>query len=306
MATAAVARIPLVAADDPARASASAPQAAPGVGAPTLYPGYVLVWAEEFDRDGAPDPANWSNEAGFVRNQELQWYQPDNAVVTNGTLVITARRERTPNANFEPGSGDWRRNRQFAEYTSSSLTTRRLHAWQYGRIEMRARIDTRLGLWPAFWTLGVNGQWPRNGEIDVMEFYRGTLLANAAWGAAEPFRAVWNDSRKPVTSFGDSDWSRTFHLWRMDWDEHVIRILVDGQLLNEIDLSHTVNQDGTGINPFRQPHYLVVNLAIGGQGGDPTETTFPAIFEIDYIRVYQRRESHLGKTVGPGAETTHK
>jgi beta-glucanase (GH16 family) len=254
------------------------------------YPGYMLAWADEFDRDGRPDPANWTYETGFVRNQELQWYQPDNARVENGMLIIEARRERKANANYQAGSSDWRRNREFAEYTSSSLTTRGLHQWQYGRIEMLARIDTRAGMWPAFWTLGVSGGWPRNGEVDIMEFYRGDLLANAAWGSAQRGQAAWNDMRKPINTFGDPDWSHQFHIWRMDWDENRIQLYVDNQLLNDVDLSKTINQDGTSINPFHQPHYLIVNLAIGGQGGDPSATEFPAKYEVDYIRVY-RKES---------------
>lgn len=252
------------------------------------YSGYRLVWADEFDRDGRPDPANWMYETGFVRNQELQWYQPDNARVENGMLIIEARRERKANANYQAGSSDWRRNGEFAEYTSSSLTTRGLHQWQYGRIEMRARIDTRPGMWPAFWTLGVSGGWPRNGEVDIMEFYRGDLLANAAWGSAQRGQAVWNDTRKPITAFGDPDWSRLFHIWRMDWNEDRIQLYVDNQLLNDVDLSKTINQDGTNINPFHQPHYLMVNLDIGGQGGDPSATEFPAKYEVDYIRVHRK------------------
>jgi beta-glucanase (GH16 family) len=257
--------------------------------AANAYPGYTLVWADEFDRDGRPDPANWTFERGFVRNQELQWYQPENARVENGLLVIEASRERRRNPDYQAGSTDWKRNREFAEYSSSSLTTRGLHSWQYGRIEMRGRIDTRAGMWPAFWTLGVSGEWPRNGEIDIMEFYRGTLLANAAWGSAQRWQPVWDNSRKPLAAFEDPDWSGRFHIWRMDWDENLIRLTVDGQLLNDIDLSKTFNMDGTNKNPFRQPHYLIANLAIGGQGGDPSATAFPALFEIDYIRVYQKR-----------------
>jgi beta-glucanase (GH16 family) len=252
------------------------------------YAGYELVWADEFAADGRPDPANWTYEEGFVRNQELQWYGRDNARVAQGRLVIEARRERVSNPGFDAASADWKRNRQFAEYTSSSLMTRGLHQWQYGRFEMRGRIDTRAGLWPAFWTLGAAGGWPRNGEIDIMEYYRGVLLANVAWGGPER-RAMWADSRTSIGSLGGPAWADAFHVWRMDWDEQAIALSVDGRLLNEIDLTRTVNQDGSGINPLRQPHYLLVNLAIGGtQGGDPSATAFPATLEIDYIRVYQR------------------
>ena len=80
-------------------------------------PGYTLVWADEFETPGPPDPANWSFESGFVRNEELQWYQPENARVEGGRLVIEARRERRPNPRYEAGSTDWRRNREWARST---------------------------------------------------------------------------------------------------------------------------------------------------------------------------------------------
>jgi beta-glucanase (GH16 family) len=253
------------------------------------YPGYTLVWADEFNHDGHPDPKNWTYERGLVRNRELQWYQPENARVSSGLLVIEAQRERVANSNFQSGSEDWTRNRAFAEYTSACVITHGLHSWRYGRFEMRARIDTRAGLWPAFWTLGVTGPWPHGGEIDIMEYYRGLLLANVAWGGAKEFEPIWADSRKPIATFTDSDWSSQFHLWRMEWDERAIVLSVDGSRLNEVDLAKTVNQDGTGRNPFHQPQYLLLNLAVGGtQGGDPSKTSFPARFEIDYVRVYQR------------------
>ena len=254
---------------------------------PPRYPGYALVWADEFDRSGSPDPKKWTYERGFVRNLELQWYQPDNARQADGLLIIEARRERVKNPDFEAGASEWRRNREFAEYSSASLMTRGLHSWRYGRFEMRGRIDTRPGLWPAFWTLGVSEPWPHNGEIDIMEYYRGMLLANVAWGGAKRFEPIWADTRKPIDGFGP-DWSSAFHVWRMDWDERAIVLSVDGERLNDVSLSRTINQDGSGKNPFHEPQYLLLNLAIGGrQGGDPSKTTFPARFEVDYVRVYQ-------------------
>ncbi|GAA4400845.1 hypothetical protein GCM10023187_14410 [Nibrella viscosa] len=248
---------------------------------------WKLVWADEFNTDGPPDPTKWTFERGFVRNRELQWYQPDNARCENGLLIIEGRREQRPNPNYQPGSDNWKTSRFAIEYTASSLLTRGLHSWQYGRFEMRGRIDTRSGLWPAFWTLGVSGNWPANGEIDIMEYYRGMLLANVAWGTAQRNKAEWRTTKTPLASFGPN-WSNQFHVWRMDWDETAIRLYVDDQLLNTVWLSETINQDGTGINPFRQPHYILLNLAIGGDnGGDPAATPFPSRFEVDYVRVYQ-------------------
>jgi beta-glucanase (GH16 family) len=251
--------------------------------------GYRLVWADEFDGDGGLDEKDWAFERGFVRNNELQWYQPENAVRRGGLLVIEARRETKPNPTYVAGSRDWRRGRERIEYTSACITTLGKHSWKYGRFEIRARIDTRPGLWPAFWTLGTSGQWPSNGEIDIMEYYRGMLLANVAWGTDKRFVAKWDDTKKPITEFKDPDWSKAFHVWRMDWDENAIRIYVDGQLLNETDLAETINGDGSRRNPFKQEHYILLNLAVGGDnGGDPSATEFPAKYEVDYVRVYQK------------------
>jgi beta-glucanase (GH16 family) len=252
--------------------------------------GYTLVWSDEFNITGAPDPTHWTFETGFVRNQELQWYQPQNARVENGFLVIEARRERHQNPEYAVGATDWRRSRQFAEYTSASVMTRGLRSWQYGYFEMRARIDTSAGLWPAWWTLGTAGRWPYNGEIDIMEHYRSMLLANVAWGGPSPGSPIWDDVRRPIASFGDPEWARKFHVWRMFWDERSIRLSVDDVWMNDVDVEGTTNQDGSGVNPLRQPHYMLANLAVGGtSGGDPSPTAFPVRYEIDYIRVYQKR-----------------
>jgi beta-glucanase (GH16 family) len=266
-----------------------AAQATPPPVPSTPPAGYTLAWSDEFNVEGAPDPKNWTFENGFVRNQELQWYQPQNARVEDGYLVIEGRRQRQRNPRYEAGSTDWRRAREFVEYTSASLMTRGLHTWQYGYFEMRARIDTRAGLWPAWWTLGTSGRWPHSGEIDIMEYYRGTLLANVAWGGPPPGRPIWDDVRKPLASLGDADWPKKFHVWRMLWDERSIRLSVDDVWMNDVDLEQTVNQDGSAVNPLRQPHYMLVNLAIGGtSGGDPSSTAFPSRLDVDYIRVYQK------------------
>src|SRR6185436_10517790 len=142
--------------------------------------GYILVWADEFNRDGMPDTANWNYEKGFVRNEELQWYQTENANCKDGLLVIEARDEQKTNPRYLEGSSDWRRKRKMIDYTSSCIVTRGKREWQYGRFEMKARIDISKGMWPAWWTLGVEKGWPGNGEIDIMEYYRGKLLANIA------------------------------------------------------------------------------------------------------------------------------
>jgi len=258
-----------------------------GTGGITVPAGYKLVWSDEFDIDGRPSSANWRYENGFVRNEEDQWYQPDNATVQGGVLVIEARREQKLNPNYQAGSTDWKRNRQYAEYTSSSLISSGLHSWQYGRFEMRGRIDTRAGMWPAWWTLGNSGEWPSNGEIDIMEFYNGRVLANVACGTSTRYTAKWDSVTKAITSFNDPQWSSKFHVWRMDWDDTKIDLYLDDALMNTTNLADMLNPNG--MSPFMQPAYMILNLAIGGQnGGDPTNTTFPARYEIDYVRVFQK------------------
>lgn len=255
--------------------------------------GYVLIWQDEFDQNGRVDSSKWSFENGFVRNQELQWYQEQNAKVESGHLVLSGKRESVLNPRFESGHEDWRRNRKQADYTSSSINTRGKFDFQYGVVEVRAKIDTALGMWPAIWTLGIKNPWPANGEIDIMEYYRvkdqATILANAAWADEGQFRAKWDEAKIPFTDFlkMDPEWPAKFHLWRMEWTEQTIKLFLDDQLLNEINLTETLNPDG--FNPFRHPHYLLLNLAIGGNGGDPSSSIFPSEYLVDYVRVYQKK-----------------
>ena len=187
---------------------------------PTSEVGWKLVWSDEFNTPGRPDPTKWDFERGFVRNEEPQWYQEDNARVADGCLLIEARREHVPNPHYLAGSKSWTTSRAFAEYTSASLTTRGLHRWTYGRFDIRGRIDTRQGLWPAFWFVGDNGGWPSCGEIDLMEWYEGKLLANLCWGP-DSRHQKWATTKRgweafaalppSVTGHDFSAWSRDFH-----------------------------------------------------------------------------------------------
>lgn len=250
---------------------------------PGKNPTYHLAWSDEFTHDGPPDPKNWTFEHGFVRNHEEQWYQPENAWCKHGLLIIEAKKETKPNPDYQPTSMDWRKSRPSIEYTSTCLETRGLHSWKTGRFEMRGRIDIDPGCWPAWWTLGIEKPWPANGEIDIMEYYRGTLLANIASLGADR-KAHWYSHKELV----DKEWAAKFHVWRMDWDQDSIHLYVDDKPLSSTPLSALVNQDGTNFQPFAQPHFMLLNLAIGGDnGGDPGQTKFPRRFEVDYVRVYE-------------------
>lgn len=251
-----------------------------------------LVWSEEFNIDGAVDTTVWNFETGFVRNHEEQWYQPQNALCKDGLLIIECRKESRPNPGYSEGSKEWRQSRPSIDYTSASVNTRGKKEFKYGSLEVRARIPVGPGAWPAIWTLGVENEWPSNGEIDVMEYYRidgvPHILANAAWGSDRRFNAKWNSRTVPFSHFSekDPDWASKFHIWRMDWDENFIKIYLDGELINSIDLSTTENPDGS--NPMRQPHYVLLNLALGGDnGGFLSDDAFPLRYEVDYVRIYQ-------------------
>ena len=264
-----------------------------------------LVWSDEFSTPGRPDAATWNFEQGFVRNEEAQWYQPDNAWQQDGLLIIEARREHRPNPTYRADARHWGRRREHIDYTSACLTTAGKREFLYGRLEVSARIPTAPGAWPAIWTLGSGMPWPSCGEIDVMEYYPigGTphILANAAWGNDRPYDAVWNSRRLPLSHFtrSDPDWAQKFHVWRMDWDSLAIRLFLDDELLSEIPLSQTVNGSiGQGTNPFMRPQYILLNLALGGLNGGPIDDeALPMRYEIDYVRIYQRSTGRAAQNI---------
>jgi beta-glucanase (GH16 family) len=249
------------------------------------------TWSDEFDDSGPPNPAVWTFEQGFVRNQELQWYTTSNAWQEGGRLIIEGRREQVLNPNYNPGSTDWKLNRQYADYTSSSIKSVGKFSFQYGRMQVRAKIPIGAGLWPASWTLGNTGEWPSNGECDLMEYYNSKILANCARGTTTRWTAAWDGASSNVTSFTsiDAGWINSFHVWTMQWDESNVRLYVDNVLMNTIPQSWLVNPVTTWgpQYPFKQPHYLLLDLAIGGTaGGNPAGTPFPVRYEVDYVRVW--------------------
>lgn len=262
----------------------------------TSTDGYILVWHDEFNIDGAPNSTNWSYEEGFVRNHEQQWYQPQNAWCRNGVLTLTARQENLPNPNYNSKSKDWRKLRKNICLSSAAVTTRGKHEFTYGRLEVRARIPYQPGCWPSIWMLGSKYPWPACGEIDVMSFYRyrGTpsILANTCWAGPDDV-SLWDTAAYPLEHFLEDDplWTSKFHLWRMDWDQHRICIYLDGELLNETPLIQTINassSEGANDNPLESPMYIILNLAMGSSGGHFQQETLPLHFEIDYVRFFQK------------------
>jgi beta-glucanase (GH16 family) len=258
---------------------------------------WKLVWSDEFDHPGLPDPSKWDYEEGFIRNNEEQFYtrgRTENARVENGMLVIEGRRERLKNPSFDPnaqGPGAARRRREYAEYTSASLTTRGKASWTYGRIEVRAKLPSARGTWPAIWTLGTNEKqvgWPACGEIDIMEFVGfdpGVIHANIH---TKKYNHMLRTGKGDQIKIPDA--SEAFHVYTLEWDADHLDFFVDEQKY------FTYRNEGTGSDvwPYDREQYLILNLAIGGAWGGAKgidESSFPQRYYIDYVRVYQKTGS---------------
>ena len=280
------------------------PAAAARADAASSPAGWKLVWSDEFNREGRPDPAKWTFEEGFVRNQETQYYtraRRENARVERGVLIIESRKERFPNAAYSAGSEDWRKKPQQAEYTSASLTTRGRAAWTYGRVEVRAKLPTGRGMWPAIWMLGTNIDkvgWPRCGEIDIMEnvgFDPDVIHANIH---TESYNHVKRTNKGAPTRLESPH--AGFHVYSMEWTPERIDVFLDGRKY----FTFANEKTGTGAWPFDEPFYLILNSAIGGGWGGQKgidDAIFPQRFEIDYVRVYQRHPKEQAKGGRPGA-----
>ena len=269
-------------------------------------PGWKLVWAEEFDKGTAPDPAVWNYEHGFVRNHENQFYtnkRSENVRIENGMLVIEGRKEHFQNDLLKGDDARFlwfKENRlkteerpwnmaEYAEYTSGSINTRHKKFWQYGRIEVRAKIPSGKGMWPAIWMMGERKGWPACGEIDIMEHVAKeplNIYGTIHWLGAKQKKHSSKGTRvtnpTPAASYDD------FHIYGIEWDENQIVIFYDDNKYFTYDISLADQEDGS--NPFRQPHYLLLNLAIGGGWGGPVidDSKFPAKYYIDYVRVYEK------------------
>jgi beta-glucanase (GH16 family) len=261
----------------------------PDVTSSAVIAGKKLVWNDEFNVDGKPNTANWKPETGFVRNNELQYYQLANVNCVGGVCLFTGKRDTVINAKYVRGSTDWRYKDSLAYWTSASLITQGLKTFQYGRIDVRARIDTTYGVWPAIWQKGVSGSWPACGEVDVLEFYNKKIYANAIYGAvgAANYTKCVSKSFTSITGT-DTNWVKKFHLWTETWNADTIKLYLDGLLINSVLVSAIANPSGTTpANGFRQAHFFLLNLAIGSNGGTPRAKTSGYTYEVDYIRVYQ-------------------
>jgi beta-glucanase (GH16 family) len=239
-------------------------------------PEYKLVWSDEFNYQGKPDPKKWNYDVGGSGwgNNELQFYTKDraeNARVENGHLIIEARREKWENR----------------EYTSARLVTKGKGDWQYGKIEVRAKIPGGLGTWPAIWMLGSTSplKWPDDGEIDIMEhvgFNEGTLHASVH--CKKYYHSIGTQKTATISV---PDITNVFHVYQVEWDKDSLRIGIDGN--NYFRFAN--ERSGYEAWPFDNKMHLLLNIAVGGNWGGEKgvdTTIWPRRLEIDYVRVYQR------------------
>ncbi len=238
-----------------------------------------LVWNDEFDYRGLPDPAKWGydtsrNGEGWGNN-ELQCYtaaRRRNARVRNGALTITARRE--------PRGGK--------KYTSARLVTRGRQAWCYGRVEARVRFPEGRGTWSAVWLMPEEsryGVWPASGEIDLVE--QVGYDSDCIVGTVHTTRHSHLDGTQKNGSVRSPGVTREFHLYAIEWEPEQIRFYFDDRLY------FVYENDGAGSAgwPFDQPFYLILNLAVGGNWGGQQgidDRAFPQRMEVDYVRVYEK------------------
>ena len=239
--------------------------------------GWQLVWKDEFNYKGLPGSTKWSYDVGNKKgwgNNELEYYtnrNPKNARVENGKLILEARKEKVDSFH----------------YTSARLLTKGKAAWQYGKIEVRAKIPKGRGSWPAIWTLADNMQrWPDDGEIDIMEhvgFHQGYI--HGSIHCKKYYHVI--GTQKTDTVFVP-DCSSSFHIYSLEWDKEIIKVGVDGKVFFSFANEHK----GYEYWPFDNKMFLILNIAVGGNWGGHKgvdEKAFPMRMEIDYVRVYQNR-----------------
>lgn len=236
-----------------------------------------LVFADEFDVNGAPNPEVWAFDLGTGSNgwgnNELQNYtnRPENVIVQNGYLIITARQEQY----------------QGSAFTSARIKTQNLFSQKYGRFEARVKLPLGKGLWPAFWMLGSNFDqvgWPQCGEIDIMEYLGnkptevfGTIHGPGFAGA---------ESISKFYSLPTGRFDTDFHVFGVEWTESYINWYVDDVLYSQKTRKQVEQEGGEWV--FNNDFFMILNIAVGGNlpGSPDANTMFPQRMLVDYVRVY--------------------
>jgi beta-glucanase (GH16 family) len=241
-----------------------------GYSTPATYPSYTLIWSDEFNGKTIDDNA-WSFELGNSGwgNHELENYtnRTQNAFVSKGNLIIEARQENYSGSN----------------YTSARMITKGKKTFKYGRVDIRAKVPTGQGIWPALWMLGQNidqAGWPTCGEIDIMELVGNT--PNKVYGTLH-----WGPSVAGHQSYGTNYllssgiFNDQFHVFSLIWDASQVQILVDDNVYFTMTNNNTL--------PFSSDFFFIFNVAVGGDwpGSPNSNTSFPQRMVVDYVRVFQ-------------------
>jgi beta-glucanase (GH16 family) len=236
---------------------------------------FQLVWADEFNYSGLPDSNFWTYETGFVRNNESQYYVAKrlaNSKVQNGSLIITAQNDNYKNHPI----------------TSASIITKGKLDFLEGKIEVRARMPAGAGAWPAIWTLGINRDtigWPFCGEIDIVEWlgFAPQFISGSLYTAGSKGQTI---SRVTPYFPRDNTLSSRYHVYSIEWEDSEIKYFFDN--INYATY-HSSELSTKEWRPFTKPHYLLLNLALGGTSGGPINySKFPFIYKIDYVRYYKK------------------
>ena len=244
---------------------------------------WKLVWSDEFDYKGLPDPAKWGYDVGGHGwgNKELQYYterRKENARVENGHLIIEARRDR------------W----QGHEYTSARLVTKGKGDWTYGRFEVRAKLPSGRGTWPAIWMLPTsksygNDYWPDNGKIDIMEHVG--FDADVVHASVHT-KAYYHSIGTQKTSKIDVPTAHTeFNVYAVEWTPDEIHAYVNDKHYFTFKNERLTNPTSDYKQwPFDKPFHIILNIAVGGTWGGTKgvdESIWPEQMVVDYVRVYQ-------------------
>lgn len=260
-----------------------------------------LVWADEFDKDGRPDPSKWGYEIGYIRGTELQFYtnDPTNVFVRDGLLHLSAKKDFKRNPRYKPNhtwSDKYRgkpkeslpRYQQsmydsIVPYSSASINTLGKMHFKRGKLVVRAKVPKGQGLWPAIWMLGANRMevgWPKCGEIDVMEYAgkkSGVVTSNVHY-ANKKGEHIRGAKVKKKIALEDE-----FHEYVLIWEEKTMKFYIDNHLFGTTDISSSDAQQ-----VFEKDFYLILNLALGGSmGGDVSDNLLPQTFLVDYVRYYR-------------------
>ncbi len=249
-------------------------QGADGYITPLDYAGMMLVWQDEFS-GSALSEAKWNYEIGTGSdgwgNNELQYYRRENTSVTDGFLVIEAKKEA-----FNGRS-----------YTSSRLTTQNKFDFQYGRVDIRAKLPRGQGIWPALWMLGKNFGtvgWPRCGEIDIMEMIGGGKgRDDVTHGTIHWDNNGTKDETGGKKQLSSGIFNDKFFVFSIVWNASGIKWYLDDQLF------HTTDITPADLSEFRNGFFFIFNVAVGGNwpGSPNSGTLFPQEMVVDYVRVFQ-------------------